>query len=730
VVTIRKLGYQLYSQVLNAPLMGKTYRLVPVEETTLIAEQGGRLGEKETCRRRATLAERDRKARPLGSSPCGAEVVLPPGSLVDRSGKRAQGAVRAWISTIDLREPDGGFPGEYAGLNDRAQEVGLNSLGAIDVQLADASDSPLNLAPGHQALVRIPVDSLQLGMPGMPPAPPPTIPLWFYDPKKGVWVQEGTATLAGNFYEGKVRHFSTINADFEFTNPACMRVVTDTATLSLPYQLRLSIPAVAPVKIKTEPIADPLSVIVRLPPSTQIKLEVLDSQGHPIQTATVTPTTAATSSPAFPTYAEYGTCTSEVEMGLDVPADGGQLLAYYTNVAADADAYYAKIDPAAAPGVGTVSSAGTTVNGVATTFDTFFVPGHLIRAAGQVRLVSAVANATTLTTESAFNPALLNGTPFERVGAKPTLNDWKAANGFGADDADTVYLNAGDLGLGRWMHLKKQGNDVAYYVSNYGIPPNLGSADLAALAKLNNDPGLGLIATVAMEYSPLPGDPPNSGYTKFYVYNNLGHRVNKAELDDNGNKYIPMLCVVCHGGNAFPPSGDSKGDLAARFIPFDPPSFRYSGLGAQFQQPAQEPAFKLLNSHIRDFTNETPAVQELIEGWYGGPGLPLGSHQSNFVPNGWIAPLDKSSLYTQVVRESCRTCHTTRQGYVAWNIFTPGGFKEEGFSIKSFVCGPGRIMPNAKVTYRNFWLSTAPHRPAALGNGGLDNWAPADPCPN
>jgi hypothetical protein len=55
---------------------------------------------------------------------------------------------------------------------------------------------------------------------------------------------------------------------------------------------------------------------------------------------------------------------------------------------------------------------------------------------------------------------------------------------------------------------------------------------------------------------------------------------------------------------------------------------------------------------------------------------------------------------------------------------------KENLAIESFVCGPGRLMPHAEVTYRRFWLSTAPHRPAAIGAAGVDGWAPGDPCPN
>jgi hypothetical protein len=44
-------------------------------------------------------------------------------------------------------------------------------------------------------------------------------------------------------------------------------------------------------------------------------------------------------------------------------------------------------------------------------------------------------------------------------------------------------------------------------------------------------------------------------------------------------------------------------------------------------------------------------------------------------------------------------------------------------------------MPHALMTYRNFWLSTGPHRPATLGTFSASDWTafpdpagPAGPC--
>src|SRR5439155_13745892 len=178
-----------------------------------------------------------------------------------------------------------------------------------------------------------------------------------------------------------------------------------------------------------------------------------------------------------------------------------------------ADAYYAAIDPATATGAGTVLSSGATVTGVGTSFTSFFVPGDIIRApagTGQPRTIESIIDDTHLVTHSAAAvtpPPIAPGTGYERVGVKTTLDRFRTQNNFTADEASAVYFNAGDLGFGRGMHMWTNGADIAYYVSNY---PNVEAARL----------GIGLIATVAMDYSPntLGG----ASYIKFYIFNSNG----------------------------------------------------------------------------------------------------------------------------------------------------------------------------------------------------------------
>jgi hypothetical protein len=48
---------------------------------------------------------------------------------------------------------------------------------------------------------------------GMESNPPATIPLWSFNEEKGIWIEEGFATLQGNVYVGTTTHFSWVNLD-------------------------------------------------------------------------------------------------------------------------------------------------------------------------------------------------------------------------------------------------------------------------------------------------------------------------------------------------------------------------------------------------------------------------------------------------------------------------------------------------------------------------------------
>jgi hypothetical protein len=340
-----------------------------------------------------------------------------------------------------------------------------------------------------------------------------------------------------------------------------------------------------------------------------------------------------------------------------------------------------------------------------------------------------------------------------------------------------------------------------------------------------------------MEHSPSPLGS-IAPYTKFYVFNSAGARVNNAKLDGRGQKFVPRLCIICHAGAYVAPTLANQGNMGSRFIGFDLASYGYSDFDTASGRAGQEEAFRQLNQGVLENTNPSVAQQELLRGWYGGgsgidtpitstaiaaspaglvrnantttvtcasacgvaPGsivtivgstsvggtnfdttsvaanslgasatsftfaqtaandtgggglVYVGTQNDGFVPtssgadswNSATTPPGSTvpkTLYTDVIRTSCRTCHVNRDAPIDWNRFGGGdlffdyantGFQRHGPNIEPILCGL-RMMPHAEVTYINFWSNSTsvsnPNRLSELQHAGLDSWSATDPCP-
>ena len=232
---IHKAGYGLASKIYDNAIVGGVWTLtrasvLSVDPTQSIDVANAR--QSSDCPGSLSEQARRQGKPPDGCGP-GIRVQIPANSLVDSAGNPPSGPVQVALTTVDLAAPDG-MPGDYSARDSSGDPFVMESAGAGTVEITGAAGR-YNLAPGNSAQITIPVNPAQLGG-----APPPTIPLLSYDEQQGLWVQEGTATLVGGTYVGKVSHFSEINTDQLKVNQACLRI--DATSMPSSFQLELRIP--------------------------------------------------------------------------------------------------------------------------------------------------------------------------------------------------------------------------------------------------------------------------------------------------------------------------------------------------------------------------------------------------------------------------------------------------------------------------------------------------------
>ena len=149
-----------------------------------------------------------------------AQVSISSNSLVLANGSLPEGSVTAHLTPIDPSLDINLMPGDmFTGSSSALAPI--ESYGAIIANFADAQNNKLNLANGATSTIRIPISSKGATIPD-------SIPLYYFDEEKGIWVEEGTATRNGDYYEGTVTHFSTWNADYLFDNITVTGCVEDT----------------------------------------------------------------------------------------------------------------------------------------------------------------------------------------------------------------------------------------------------------------------------------------------------------------------------------------------------------------------------------------------------------------------------------------------------------------------------------------------------------------------
>lgn len=152
-----------------------------------------------------------------------ASIVLPT-SYVLEDGSAYTGTVtaRATYNKVTTTAGKEAFPGPFLGQETGGDTKVLQSYGFIDVTLNDVNGDKVNLGEGATATLTYPMDDNIT-------ATPATIPLWYFDTVKGIWIEEGEATYDAitNTYSGTVSHFSTWNLDKKFNGATLQGCIED-----------------------------------------------------------------------------------------------------------------------------------------------------------------------------------------------------------------------------------------------------------------------------------------------------------------------------------------------------------------------------------------------------------------------------------------------------------------------------------------------------------------------
>ena len=736
------------------------WKATPLRDRIQFQDGAGKVIERQLPRadRLALAAVR----QPRRCSP-GIRVRIPANALVDENQNPPSGLVDVKLSTIDILAPDA-MPGDWSALDlDREPRV-MQSYGAGTIEISDSAGHRFNLAADAQAEVMIPVDPLQLAFPG---PIPPSIPYLTYDEANGIWLQDSEATLdaSGQFYLAKARHFSAENMDVTKIDQSCVKL--DATALPGTFkkvEVIVPDPGGAAPRIITRDIdntgvgTEKIHAIYNLPSNEDIYVVPIRVDDGGIE-------------PDQP-FGQFSVNTGDPQVPTDpnkpkfecAPADG----CVGPNPYGACRVSIELSDLGAPPDPDDVFLAGLQYNPAAASF----------LAELQPDLVAAGPDGTD------FSNAILNATQayYETVDPhnhRRTLDDFKAHNGYpGGGETHALYANSGDLGFGRDMHCWKNacvGGDPANcnticYVTNYLDGDAFDSddqEDFKRTVDAENASGsdANAVATVAMEHAFLD-DPTTDGTfigttraVKFFVYFGDGNGdgvddsgnpafpdgalLLNANLDGKGERPVPQLCMVCHAGSlknngldlsapAFNPADPTTADLGSVFLPFDLQAFTFvdNYLGSTtWNKATQQQAFKDLNDLISaTHPPGASALQALQSKFYedwvdANPATH--SQKADFVVPAWAGDATKEQAYREILSPSCRACHTAQHDSDL-TFESDENFVAQTF-VDNAVCGI-KVMPHAKATFEQFWLSLNPHQPALLDNFGNTFMAPWTDC--
>ena len=282
----------------------------------------------------------------------------------------------------------------------------------------------------------------------------------------------------------------------------------------------------------------------------------------------------------------------------------------------------------------------------------------------------------------------------DRLGLKVWLGTYgRLWDDSGQDAEEAVYGNHGDLGVGRRTFCEQQSRSTPVpglytycYATAHGIVPGqAGFNDLTTIT--NPDAGVSSDFILSMV---ITKDPTGS---VFLVLGKNGKykQLASVTLDTQGQKFVPHVCLSCHGGTYNPTTRKVDG---ASFLPLDPELLVFASAA---EQGAQEEKFRKINRMIVD-SAPTSAVASYIRGLYGSAVNTPGMRAiPDYVPQSWSA---QAGFYRQVVRPYCTACHLAAPS--SWNFASWGNFQGNAALIQASVC-VAHTMPHSELQFKAFW---------------------------
>lgn len=303
-----------------------------------------------------------------------------------------------------------------------------------------------------------------------------------------------------------------------------------------------------------------------------------------------------------------------------------------------------------------------------------------------------------------------------------SFDDWKRAvqmdpySTGGGSEVGAAYINRVDLNLTRRHRSISYGpQHTAAYVCNH-LGPVDDSQTAIDTAVENALDERNLVACVAMDYMVHPGTNGDRPFTRFFIFAPNGRLLSSVNLDGRGEKFVPGACVACHGGDnyleKFGAGGNRQPDIGAHFLPYDTGNFAFAAQPGRREIDQAESIYQLNQNVLA--TDPTPAVQELIAGWYAG-----GSHalDKQYVPLSWAGlPATDVDWYRSIYAANCRTCHVAFTERYNLDHAENRGLPPGNILFVTFgqpTCGllghgdflRNHTMPNSLVTFNRFWTS-------------------------